>query len=115
MRRGYRDATSNHQLGQSGTKDVPWIRWLAAHFGDQPYILVTYDNAMPVEHEAVLLECSTTLAVIDSRERGPAGVDLTEDEYCSEVIHRHAHTFSDQEAGRWFKYRCSNRRTEITP
>lgn len=83
------------------------------HFGDNPYILVTYDNAMSVEHASTLIECGTTLAVIDSRERGTRGLELTEDEYTSEVIHRHAHTFYDQERGTVFKYRCSTRRTKM--
>jgi hypothetical protein len=73
VRRGFRDATSNHQLGQQGKKDVPWLKWLRDHFADQPYVLVTYDNAMMVEHVATLRKCGTTLAVIDSRQRGERG------------------------------------------
>jgi hypothetical protein len=113
VRRGYRDATSNEQLGTEGMKDVPWLRWLREHFGNQPYVLVTYDNQMAVEHAAVLNECGTTLAVIDSRVRGPAAETLSEDEYTSEVIHRHAHRFIAQEPGSIFKYRCSERRARI--
>jgi hypothetical protein len=115
MRRGYGDATSNHQLGQDGLKDVPWLRWLRNHFGDQAYILVTYDNKMVVEHEAVIRECRTTLAVIDSKTRGRQGDALAEDEYTSEVIHRHAHRFVEQPLGTRFKYRCSTTRTPGMP
>lgn len=114
MRRGYEGATSNEQLGTDGLKDVEWLRWLCAHFNDAPYILVTYDNQMAVEHAHVLNECRTTLAVIDSRTRGPAAEGLSEDEYTSDVIHRHAHRFATQDAGTIFKYRCSERRTRIT-
>ena len=113
MRRGYRDATSNEQLGTDGLKDVPWLLWLRDNFGDQPYVLVTYDNKMANEHAATLSKCGTTLAVIDSKTRGDAD-GLTEDEYTSEVIHRHAHRFATQQPGSVFKYRCSERRTEVT-
>jgi hypothetical protein len=68
---------------------------------------------MPLEHSATLVECRTTLAIIDSRERGTRAEDLSESQYTSEVIHRHAHTFYVQERGRVFKYRCSTRRTRV--
>lgn len=76
-----------------------------------PYILVTYDNAMPTEHAIVLCECGTTLAVIDKD--GLARTGLTEEQYWREVIHRHAHTFAAQDAATIFKYRCSSRRTQV--
>ncbi|MGZ4315797.1 MAG: hypothetical protein ACXVRS_08175 [Gaiellaceae bacterium] len=93
---------------------MPWLRFLRDHFGAAPYVLITYDNAMPLEHAATLLECRTTLAVIDSRERGRRGADLNESEYVSEVMHRHAHTFHVQAAGAVFRYRCSSRRSAVT-
>jgi hypothetical protein len=52
-------------------------------------------------------------AVVDSRDRGPRGDELTENEYTSEVTHRHAHTFYEQSRGTVFRYRCSNRRTRV--
>jgi len=73
--------------------------------------LVTYDNAMPLEHATILKGCETTLAVIDKE--GRQAVDLTEEQYWREVIHRHAHSFASQGVGTIFKYRCSTRRTEV--
>jgi hypothetical protein len=77
----------------------------------EPYVLVTYDNAMPVEHAGVLSACQTTLAVIDKDARYATG--LTEEQYWREVIHRHAHTFHVQDSATVFLYRCSNRRTRV--
>jgi hypothetical protein len=53
------------------------------------------------------------VAVIDSRARGQRGFELPEDEYTSEVIHRHAHRFFEQESGTRFLYRCMSRRTAL--
>ncbi len=93
---------------------MPWLRFLRDHFTDTPYVLITYDNGMPLEHAATLVACQTTLAVIDSHERGSRGDELGESEYVSEVVHRHAHTFFVQAAGTVFRYRCSNRRSSVT-
>jgi hypothetical protein len=77
----------------------------------EPFILVTYDNNMTVEHGDVLRECKTTLAVIDSGHRAASG--LTEVQYWHEVTHRHAHRFVVQEPATRVKYRCSARTTAI--
>jgi hypothetical protein len=103
--RGYA-ATSNYALNASGLEDPEWLEVVAA-LDDPPAVLVTYDNAMPTEHEQWLSSLGITLAVIDSRNRPE---DLTPEQYWRDVIHFHAHRFPDQEAGSWWKYRRRTRR-----
>lgn len=78
--RGYL-ATSNYALNASGLADPEWLEIVAAL--SPPAILVTFDSAMPIEHEAWLRELGVTLAVVDSRNR-PA--DLTPEQYWRDVI-----------------------------
>ena len=46
--RGYRDATSPHDLGDANMKDPPLLRLIHADL--EPAVLVTYDHKMAVEH-----------------------------------------------------------------
>lgn len=103
--RGYL-ATSNYTLNASGLEDPEWLE-VVANLSDPPAVLITYDNAMPVEHGAWLSQLGVTLAVVDSHNR-PA--DLTPEQYWREVIHRHAHRFVNQDPGSWWKYRRGGRR-----
>lgn len=102
--RGYA-ATSNYALNASGLEDPEWLE-VVANLSPQA-VLVTYDNAMPIEHAEWLRSLGITLAVIDSRNR-PAR--LTVEQYWREVIHRHAHQFGTQEPGSCWKYRLETRR-----
>ncbi len=102
--RGYA-ATSNYALNASGLEDPEWLE-VVANLSSRA-VLVTYDNAMPVEHEEWLRNLKVTLAVVDSRHR-PS--DLTVEQYWRDVIHRHAHRFGDQEPASWWKYRRASRR-----
>lgn len=102
--RGYRDATSPHQLKKPEIKDPPLLKLI--HDSLEPAILVTFDNKMPVEHRGLLTRYSTTLAVID-KEAEPAS--MTREEYWRDVIHRHAHRFAEQDVGTLFKYRQRGR------
>jgi hypothetical protein len=104
-RRGYRDATSPHQLGNPKIKDPPLLKMI--HDDLEPAVLVTFDNKMPVEHAALLIGYGTTLAVVDKDAEPP---DLTRDEYWREVIHRHAHRMANQEPGSAWIYRRAGRR-----
>lgn len=102
--RGYA-ATSNYALNASGLEDPEWLEVVAAL--SPKAVLVTYDNAMPVEHAEWLRDLGVTLAVIDSRKRPP---DLTPEQYWRDVIHRHAHWFVVQETASWWRYRRDTRR-----
>lgn len=103
--RGYRDATSPHELGDASLKDPPLLRLINVDL--EPAVLVTYDHKMPVQHRALLDKCGTTLAVV-AKDRLPP--HLTLEEYWREVIHRHAHRLADQAAGSQMLYRISGRR-----
>jgi hypothetical protein len=96
--RGYRDATSPHQLGDADMKDPPLLRLI--HERLEPAVLVTFDNKLPL-HSALLTRYGTTLAIIDKNAQ-PA--DLTREEYWREVIHRHAHRMAQQDSGSKFRY-----------
>ena len=102
--RGYA-ATSNYALNASGQENPEWLEVVAALSPEA--VLVTYDNAMAVEHADWLRDLVVTLAIIDSRKR-PA--ELTVEQYWRDVIHRHAHWFVAQERGSCWKYRRDARR-----
>lgn len=102
--RGYA-ATSNYALNASGLEDPEWLEVVAALSPEA--VLVTYDNAMPIEHTEWLRNLVVTLAIIDARNRPP---DLTVEQYWREVIHRYAHSFVAQERGSCWKYRRDTRR-----
>ena len=72
-----------------------------------PAVLVTYDNAMPLEHGEWLRNVGATLAVIDS---GKQPAELKPVQYWREVIHRHAHRFVAQPRGSWWRYWRESRR-----
>jgi len=102
--RGYA-ATSNYALNASGLKDPEWLE-IVANLSPLS-VLVTFDNAMPVEHEAWLRSLGVTLAIVDSKSH-PG--DRTPEQSWREVIHRHAHLIASQESGSWWKYRQNTRR-----
>ena len=70
--RGY-TATSNYALNASGTKDPEWLQ-IVANMTPRA-ALVTFDNAMPLEHGDRLRTLSITLAMIAAGNR-PAGRTL---------------------------------------
>jgi PIN like domain len=98
-------ATSNYALNASGLKDPEWLE-IVANLSPAA-VLVTYDNAMPLEHEAWLTHLAVTLAVVDSARRP---IVLTAEQYWRDVIHRHAHQFASQDPGSWWRYRRLGRR-----
>ncbi len=98
-------ATSNYALNASGVKDPEWLE-IVAHLSPSS-VLVTFDNAMPVEHEAWLRSLGITLAIIDSKSHAGG---LTPEQYWRDVIHRHAHRIAGQPLGSWVKYRQATRR-----
>jgi len=98
-RRGYRDATSPHQLGDADMKDPPLLKLI--HKTLEPAILVTFDNKLPRQHADLIAQYGTTLAVVD-KDAQPS--DLNREEYWREVIHRHAHRMAAQAAESRFKY-----------
>lgn len=102
--RGY-NATSNYALNAAGTEDPEWLQIVANL--TPASVLVTFDNAMPLEHAERLRSLAVTLAVVAAGDR-PAGRTL--EQYWREVIHRHAHRIASQPAGSWWRYREAGRR-----
>lgn len=102
--RGY-VATSNYALNAAGTEDPEWLQ-IVANLKPES-VLVTFDNAMPLEHADLLRSLSITLAVIAAGDR-PIGRTL--EQYWREVIHRHAHRVASQAAGSCWRYRQTGRR-----
>jgi hypothetical protein len=102
--RGYA-STSNYALNASGTRDPEWLQ-IVGNLSPRA-VLVTFDNAMPIEHGERLCSLGITLAVIAAGNR-PVGRTL--EQYWREVIHRHAHLIASQEAGSWWRYRQGARR-----
>jgi LmbE family N-acetylglucosaminyl deacetylase len=92
-------------LRGTGLKDPEWFQLLR----DLPedVVLVTYDNNMPLEHGSELSASGIALAVIDKAGRP---LDMSEEEYWREIIHRHAHRFINQQPGSLWKYRRRGRR-----
>jgi hypothetical protein len=103
--RGYRNATSPHQLGDADIKDPPLLRLI--HDKCEPAVLVTFDNRLPIQHAQLVAKCRTTLAIIDKNAQPP---ELTREEYWREVIHRHVHRMVHQDAGSCFIYTRRQRR-----
>ena len=72
-----------------------------------PSVLVTFDNAMPIEHAERLRSLDITLAVIAARGRPPG---RTLEQYWRDVIHRYTHLIASQQPGSWWRYRQRGRR-----
>ena len=94
-----RNATSVYTEELSGTLDPDLIRALAVEHGRE-VVLVTANESMPIEHEAVLAETGLTLAVIDGRHED----DPHQDAWKRETVHRWAHVREKQEAGTIRRY-----------
>jgi len=89
-------------------KDPPLLRALSEHFGDDLWVLVTADDAMPAEHGELIVAVGATLATIDPRRPAHFSDD---DAWGREVAHRWAHTMAMQPAGSIRRYGESGGRT----
>jgi hypothetical protein len=103
--RGY-DASSSEQmrLARRRVKDPVWLYILTRQ--TVAWVLVTFDDAMPMRHRTELLRRGSTLAVIDSKADRKG---RTREEYTREVIHRWAHRMVTQAGSSRFRYRLSGR------
>lgn len=76
-----------------GVEDPDVLRGLADRYnGEQEWVLVTGDDAMPAEHADVIYETQATIATVHPER--PVGV--SEYEWLADVIHRHAHSMQQQ-------------------
>lgn len=106
LRKRGRQAKSLAELGLKGLKDEPMLRKLAEVM-DEPYVLVSADDAMPATHHKVLVETQTTLATLHPEWR-PTG--LQQECYKHEVVHRWAHAMARQDEGSVRRYSPSANR-----
>lgn len=99
-----RPSRSHAQLGTTGRVDEVVLQRLAELEFD--WVLVTADDAMPLEHATRIRNMGATIATIDGaamekwRKRGA----LTQEEFKSETVHRWAHKMADQAAGTVRRY-----------
>jgi hypothetical protein len=111
-KRGRADATAVVSEGIGESKDGAVFKALAA--GDyEPFVLVTWDNKMPIAHRAELDYHGTTLAVVDERwfKRNEAQYGGSEERYFRDVIHRWLHRIERLNAGERRYYSPSGSRS----
>ncbi|HEX5309399.1 MAG TPA: hypothetical protein VFW38_10015 [Solirubrobacteraceae bacterium] len=90
QRRGRPDATGVVPQRIHGLKDGALFKALARDY--EPYVLVTWDNKMPVVHAAALSHHGVPLAVLDERWLKRSGRPGSQQEpYIRDVIHRWLH------------------------
>lgn len=80
-------------LGTTGLDDEPMLRKIAADI-KRPWVLVTADDMMPAEHADVIEEIEATIATIDGEWEkccNAHDLNLTQDQFSKEAIHRWAH------------------------
>ena len=72
-----------------------------------PWVLVTWDDEMPQEHETLIRQIQATIATIDGQwERicKEKGLARTQEEFKRDTVHRWAHAMADQEPGSIRRY-----------
>jgi hypothetical protein len=88
--RGRADATAVIPEGLRELKDGALVKRLAHDY--EPFVLVTWDNKMPVAHREALEHHGTTLAVVDQAWfRRNAQSDSEQQRYIHDVVHRWLH------------------------
>jgi hypothetical protein len=92
--RGRRDATALHLEGIDEQQDGAVVKALTAY---EPFVLVTWDNKMPLVHRTELDHHGTTLAVVNEavfKRRGGGNAE----HYIRDVVHRWLHRIEVQPA-----------------
>jgi hypothetical protein len=88
--RGRPDATAVIPEGLKEHKDGALVKRLALDY--EPFVLVTWDNKMPVAHRTDLDHHGTTLAVVDEAWFKRSGRPASEQQrYIRDVVHRWLH------------------------
>jgi hypothetical protein len=73
---------------------------------DEPYVVVTADDAMPLDWMATIEAAGVTVAVVDSRHTA----DYSIAQWYWDVVHRWAHVMSDQPVGSVHRYAARGHR-----
>jgi hypothetical protein len=88
--RGRADATAVIPEGLKESKDGALVKRLALDY--EPFVLVTWDNRMPLAHRAELEHHGTTLAIVDEAWFKRSGrPDSEQRRYIRDVVHRWLH------------------------
>ena len=90
---------STDRLGIKGLKDEPLLQAIA-RLKERDPVLVTNDDDMPGEHEALLDKLGLTVATIDGR-RKPG---WPPEEWKKETVHRWVHVIQAQAPGTCRRY-----------
>jgi hypothetical protein len=98
--RGRLDATAVKTEGLDGRKDGALFKILGRDY--EPYVLVTYDNKMPIVHAAEIAHHKTTIALVSEGAFRRKGGDP--EPYIRDVIHRWLHRIEMQPAGSKRRY-----------
>src|SRR4051812_44447229 len=93
-----RNAVSIYSEERHGTLDPDLIARLAEGYGSQ-VVLITANESMPIEHEAVLRRFGLTVAVVDGMHE-----DTHQDAWKRETVHRWVDVMEDQEPGTIRRY-----------
>ena len=107
MTRRGRPACALANLGVDHLLDPDLPKDLAARFQDTPWVLVTADDALPLEHAAIVEELQVTVATVDPRWGGHG---VTQEQWKWEVVQRWAHAMSRQQAGSVERYSMDQHR-----
>ena len=99
-----RPARSIASLGLRGLEDPQVFEALAGL--DEPYVVVTADDAMPLDWMATIEAAGVTVAVVDSRHTA----DYSIAQWYWDVVHRWAHVMSDQPVGSVHRYAARGHR-----
>jgi hypothetical protein len=100
-RRG-REAQTLAELAIARMNDDPMLERLHDRLDDQwAWVLVTDDDAMPLEHADTIARLGTTIATIDGRGREPGPAT---EQWKWETVHRWAHVMAVQAPGSIRRY-----------
>jgi hypothetical protein len=102
-----RPAAALSSLGLQHSLDEDLLPALADQFANEPWVLVTADDAMPAEHGGVIARLGATIATIDPAM--PTSY-ATQAHWNRDVVHRWAHAMAEQRRGtiRRYSVRRSN-------
>lgn len=98
LRKRGRPTTALSELGLRSIDDDDVLLGIAAHFGDQPWVIVTRDDNMPRQHAPMFKQLGVTAATIDPR-FDHVKIGLDQEQMNRETVHRWAHLMATLSAG----------------
>lgn len=95
-----RRAVAHSEISTTGLLDEAVLELLAALA--YPWVLVTADDKLPFEHAEAVVRLGATIATIDGEWEAHCSrheLDLNQDQFQKDSIHRWAHSMASQEQG----------------